>query len=473
MPETSAQRPSLTLETDPARSASLRPGLLVVDHDPVLRRQMAETLSDRYALFFAENRVDALALVRGQHPSVVLLDLSLPPTSDQPTEGLRALAEIVQMERCVKVIALASAANRERALSAVEQGAYDFFVKPFDLAELKICVDRAFHIARLEEENRQMRQTQQVEDGLLGGSPQMESVKGLIRKAASVDLPVLITGESGTGKEQVARAIHQQSGGSGGPFIPVHCGAIPENLLESELFGHEKGAFTDAHVQRKGRVELAEGGTLFLDEIGEMSESLQIKMLRFLQDHRIERVGGRTTLQVNTRIVAATHRNLASWIEQGRFRDDLFHRLHVIAIHLPPLRERGNDALMIAQSLLQRQARRMGRKIVGFAPACIVAIQGYSWPGNVRELENRVKRGVVMAEGRWVTSYDMEMETAKDVAGSSTSTLKEAIERMEADLIYAAYRKYAGNITRASEALGITRPTFHKYMKQAGIGSVS
>jgi two-component system NtrC family response regulator len=469
MPKAPGQSPARTLETDTIQSASLRPRVLIVDHDPGLRRQITELLSDRYALLFSGNRPDALSLLKEQHPPVVILDLRLPPTPDQPTEGLHTLSEIMQMETCVKVIALAGATDRERALSAVEQGAYDFFVKPFDLTELQICVDRAIHLARLEDENQRMRQSLPTEASLLGNSAQMQGVKGLIQKAAAVNLPILITGESGTGKELVARAIHQQGAMRGGPFIPVHCGAIPENLLESELFGHEKGAFTGAHVQRKGRVELATGGTLFLDEIGEMSEPLQIKMLRFLQDGTIERVGGRTPLQVKTRIVSATHRNLAVWVEQGKFREDLLHRLRVIAIHVPPLRERGDDALTIAQTTLDHQARRMGRKMSGFAPECAAAIQRHAWPGNVRELENRVKRGVVMAEGRWVTSDDMEMDVEKGRTGMPAQTLKEAIQQMEADLISAAYRKYDGNVTRASEALGITRPTFHKYMKQAGI----
>jgi two-component system NtrC family response regulator len=400
-----------------------------------------------------------------------MLDLGLPPEPNGVEEGFRTLEGLIEVDPSVKVVIATGQAERIHALRAVDQGAYDFFCKPIQVDELLVVLRRAFHLAGIERENCELRERVQGEPfgEMLGRCPQMQRVFAVIRKVACTDLPVLIAGESGTGKELVAAAIHRQSVRKGGPFVPINCGAIPETLLESELFGHEKGAYTGAHVQRKGQIELAEGGTLFLDEVGELSQPLQVKLLRFLQDQRFVRVGGREEMSVDTRVVAATNSDLKQAMQTGQFREDLYYRLGVVVISLPPLRERGEDLLGLAASLLARYATEYHKQISGFTPQALRCIEAHPWPGNVRELENRIKRAVVMAEGSRLTAEDLELvQVAGQVAGDSLN-LKEAREALERGLVREALTRFQGNITQAAAALGISRPTLYELMEKLGI----
>jgi two-component system, NtrC family, response regulator len=338
-----------------------------------------------------------------------------------------------------------------------------------EVDELRVIVQRAVYVAQLEREHREM-QSRLANgggfEGLLGDSPRMQEIFSAVRKVATSEAPVLILGESGTGKEVVARAIHRRSPRREGPFIAINCSAIPENLLESELFGHEKGAFTGAHAQRMGRFELASGGTLFLDEIGELPLALQVKLLRFLQEHQIERVGGRSQLEVNARVLAATNKDLRLEMEENRFREDLFYRLAVVTVKLPPLREREGDLRYLAQAFLRRFALESSREAPRFSEAALRAIDRHAWPGNVRELENRVRRAVIMAEGRRVTPADMELENPTP---SAIRSLKEAREELERELFFSSLRRHNGKISRAAAELGISRPTFYELMDKLGL----
>jgi two-component system NtrC family response regulator len=367
-----------------------------------------------------------------------------------------------------KIIIITGRAEKEHALKAVADGAYDILYKPVDIEELKVLLKRAFYLTSLEKENQAMQRKlgDSAFEGMIGSSVQMEELFSTVRKVASSDVPVLITGESGTGKELVAKAIHSLSNRKDGPFAVINCGAIPENLLESELFGHEKGSFTGAHVQRKGRVELANGGTLFLDEIGELPLALQVKMLRFLQEQVIERVGGREQIGVDVRVVAATNRDLKEAMKNGAFREDLYFRLGVVTIFLPPLREREGEILVLSNAFLNRYAEESKRKLSGFTQAAINALERYEWPGNVRELENKIKRAVVMADGTKVRAEDLEMvkgERREDL------TLKDAREAVEREMVLKALTRHQQNMTRAAEELGISRPTLYELMDKLGI----
>jgi two-component system NtrC family response regulator len=335
------------------------------------------------------------------------------------------------------------------------------------MEELKLLLKRCFHVALLEREYREMQHKLEADtfDGILGSSARMQAVFESIRKVATVDAPVLILGESGTGKEMTARSIHRRSARRDGPFVAINCSAIPESLMESELFGHEKGAFTGAHVQRKGRIESAHGGTLFLDEIGEIPLPIQVKLLRFLQERVIERVGGRQEIQVDTRVLAATHVDLKKGMATGTFREDLFYRLAVVQIVLPPLRDRENDIALLANAFLQQSARESGKNALAFAPEAIRAIQRHTWPGNVRELQNRVRRAVIMGGTKRMTAQDLELESAT----TNGVTLKEARETLEREMLQQALRKHAGKITAAATELGISRPTFYELMDKLGI----
>jgi two-component system NtrC family response regulator len=338
-----------------------------------------------------------------------------------------------------------------------------------DPGELKLLLKRCFHVAQLEREHRAM-QRQLKEDtfeGMLGNSDPMQSVFASIRKVATTDASVLVLGESGTGKERVALAIHQRSARKDGPFVAINCSAIPESLIESELFGHEKGAFTGAHMQRKGRIESANGGTLFLDEVGEIPLLLQVKLLRFLQEQRIERVGGRQEIQVDVRVIAATNADLKAGMAGGTFREDLFYRLAVVQLALPPLRARGDDILLLAQYFMQQSATQNGKKNLVLGPEAIRALHQHPWPGNVRELQNRIKRAVIMSEGRRLTAQDMELADAG--APATGSSLKDAREALERDMVSEALRKHSGNITSAATELGISRPTFYELMEKLGV----
>ncbi|HXT11941.1 MAG TPA: PEP-CTERM-box response regulator transcription factor [Candidatus Angelobacter sp.] len=441
----------------------MKPRLLIVDDDEEIRTQMRWGLTQDYEIFLAEDRQSALEMLSEHRPQVVLLDLGLPPRPAEPVEGLAALSEILSRDDLVKVIIISGQGEKDNALQAIGAGAYDFLPKPADLEVLKLLLKRAFHVASLEREYRQMQQLQgETFEGMLGTSPQMQQVFNSIRKVATSDAPVLVLGESGTGKEMVAQAIHHRSPRKDGPFVAINCSAIPESLLESELFGHEKGSFTGAHVQRKGRVEMASGGTLFLDEIGELPALLQVKLLRFLQEQCIERVGGRQPIQVDTRVVAATNVDLKKAIAENRFREDLFYRLAVVVINLPPLRERETDVRLLAQEFLRRAAAKIGKNGLTFDHDAVRALKDHAWPGNVRELDNRVKRAVIMADGKRLTPADLELGSVAE--RPHAANLKEAREAVERDMIQKALRKHGGKIAPAAADLGISRPTLYELM---------
>jgi two-component system, NtrC family, response regulator len=443
--------------------------LLLIDDDEGIRTQMKWALNQDYEVILAEDRAQGLTAFRQTRPSVVLLDLGLPPNPANTLEGLAALSEILREDSSVKVIIVSGQSEKANALEAIGAGAYDFMTKPVEIDELKVLLKRCFHVADLERDYRELQQKLQADtfEGMFGTSPQMQRVFNTIRKVATADAPVLILGESGTGKEMVAKAIHNRSHRKEGPFVAINCSAIPETLLESELFGHEKGSFTGAHVQRKGRIESAAGGTLFLDEIGELPPLLQVKLLRFLQEQTIERVGGRQEIEVDTRVVAATNVDLKKAIAENRFREDLFYRLAVIVISLPALRDRENDIRLVAQEFLRRFASRNDREALAFSQEAIRALNDHSWPGNVRELENRVKRAVIMTEGRRLSAEDLEL-TGPSLSPNG-STLKEAREAVERELVERALRKYGGKIAPAAADLGISRPTMYELMEKLGI----
>jgi len=454
-----------------AKTAAARnkPRLLLVDDDEDIRSQMKWALAADYELSFAHDGAGALESFRQHRPLVTLLDLGLPPRPNDSDVGLATLAELLSLDARAKFIIVSGQGEKKNALRAVGQGAYDFLCKPVEMEELKVILKRAIHVAQLERDYRQMqhRLGDDTFEGMLGASPQMQEVFASIRKVATTEAPVLILGESGTGKEMVAQAIHRQSARREGPFVAINCGAIPETLLESELFGHEKGAFTGAHVQRKGRIEAAAGGTLFLDEIGELPLLLQVKLLRFLQEQTIERVGGRGSIQIDTRVLAATNSDLKTAMQAGKFREDLFYRLAVVVIKLPPLRDRAKDMLVMARAFLHRFSTQNNREVREFSPPAHRALEQYAWPGNVRELENRVRRAVIMAEGRQVTAQDLELEA---VAGlEMTCSLKEAREKVEREMVMQALARHNGKITPAASDLGISRPTFYELMEKLGI----
>src|SRR5436309_5224132 len=450
----------------------MKPGLLMVDDDEAIRTQMKWALSQDYDMRFAEDRRGALEAFEASEPAVTLLDLGLPPRPNECGEGLAALSDILAIDSTAKVIVISGQSEKRNALQAVGAGAYDFLCKPVDVEELKLLLRRCIYVVELEKEYHELQQSRRADvfEDMLGTSPQMQAVFAFIRKVAVTNAPVLLLGESGTGKEMAAAAIHRRSTRKDGPFVAINCNAIPENLLESELFGHEKGAFTGAHIQRKGLIETANGGTLFLDEIGELPPAVQVKLLRFLQEQRLQRVGGRQEIQVDTRIVTATNADLKQFIDNGKFREDLYFRLAVVTIRLLPLRERGEDIVFLAREFLQRYSAQSGRTKLVFAPDAVRAITRYSWPGNVRELQNRAKRGVIMAGGSRVTAQDLELEPDQGVVSSSATTLREAREHVEREMIEQALKRNSGKITSAAADLGISRPTFYELMEKLGIG---
>ena len=449
----------------------MNPQVLIVDDEEAIRTQMKWALSQDYDVHFAEDRKEALEAFQAHSPVVTLLDLGLPPHPNQCDEGLAALSDLIAVDPTAKVIVISGQGEKQNALQAVGAGAYDFLCKPVEMAELRLLLRRCIHVVELEKEYRELQQSQlpDVFEEMLGTSPQMQATFTIIRKVATTDAPVLLLGESGTGKEMAAAAIHRRSARKGGPFVAINCNAIPENLLESELFGHEKGAFTGAHIQRKGMIETASGGTLFLDEIGELPPAIQVKLLRFLQEQRLQRVGGRQEIQIDTRLVAATNADLKQMIDTGKFREDLYFRLAVVTIRLLPLRDRGEDVVLLAHEFLQRHAVQTGRTKLVFAPDAVRAITRYPWPGNVRELQNRVKRAVIMTSGARVTAKDLELDRVQDVASSSAPTLREARENVERELIQQALKRNSGRITSAAAELGISRPTLYELMDKLRI----
>ena len=449
----------------------MKPKVLIVDDDEAIRTQMKWALTQDYEAYFAENRRGALEAFNANSPVVTLLDLGLPPHPNQCDEGLAALSELLAVDSTAKIIVISGQSEKQNAIQAVGAGAYDFLCKPVEIEELRLLLRRCIHVMELENEYLELQQSQRsdVFEDMLGTSPEMQAVFAFIRKVAGTNAPVLLLGESGTGKEMAAAAIHRRSMRKDGPFVAINCNAIPENLLESELFGHEKGAFTGAHIQRKGMMETASGGTLFLDEIGELPPAIQVKLLRFLQEHRLQRVGGRQEIQIDTRLVAATNADLKQLIDTGKFREDLYFRLAVVTIRLLPLRERGEDVLFLAREFLQRYAAKSGRTKLIFAPDALRAITRYSWPGNVREVQNRVKRAVIMTSGSRVTAKDLELEHVQDRAAPSATTLREARQRVEREMIEQALKRNSGKITSAAADLGISRPTLYELMEKLGI----
>lgn len=439
--------------------------LLIVEDDEVARNQLRWALDDEYDISLAQDRESTLEALAKSRPHVVTLDLGLPPTPSGSGEGLKLLREILDLEPQLRVVVITGNGDRSSAVKAMDMGTFDYYEKPVDIAELKVILRRALHLRNIDDVSTQSSTVNIGGNGknayteILGSSREMLSIFSIIDRAARSDVTVLITGESGTGKELVARVIHARSTRSSSPFIPINCGAIPETLIESELFGHERGAFTGAHIQRKGRLEAADCGTVFLDEIGELSPPLQVKLLRFLQEHEIERVGGRDCIPLDVRIIAASNTDLKKATAAGSFREDLYYRLAVVVIGIPPLRERGEDCLLLARFFLERMSQEMGWRRRRFSQAAEAAIRSYAWPGNVRELENKVKRAIIMARGRVITPSDLDLPSPGQE--SSALSLKEAREEVERRTIIAALQRSRGNISRAASEIGVSRPTLH------------
>ncbi|OSZ70131.1 PEP-CTERM-box response regulator transcription factor [Sphingomonas sp. IBVSS2] len=446
----------------PALSRSL-PKLLVVEDDAGLQRQLRWAY-DGYEIFTASTREEAIAVLRAEEPPVVTLDLGLPPDPDGTTEGFATLETILSLRPDTKVIVASGHGAHESMLRAISLGAWDFYQKPIDIDALGLIVARAFHVHALEAENRRLAERVEagaVLGGMLTGAPEMLKVTRTIERVASADVSVMLLGASGTGKELLARGLHDRSGRKG-RFVAINCAAIPETLLESELFGHEKGAFTGAVKTTEGKIELAQGGTLFLDEIGDVPLPLQVKLLRFLQERVIERVGGRQAIAVDTRIVCATHQNIDAMVADNRFREDLYYRLAEIVVRIPSLAERPGDAGLLARHFLRKYAGQMNTAARSFAPDALAAIDAWGWPGNVRELENRVKRAAIMAEGKHVTAGDLDLDAQ---AGIEPVNLKAARELADRKAIRHALARAEGNISGTARLLGISRPTLYDLMK--------
>jgi two-component system, NtrC family, response regulator len=455
--------------------------VLIVDDNEEIRKQLKWGLGKEYNILLAKDGKEALSLFNKYQPKVITLDLGLPPFPNGTDEGFRCLDEILKTHSLTKVIVITGNDDRENALRAIQSGAYDFFQKPIELKELGVIINRALHLYTIEEENASLRvaldKKSMVMGEMIGQCAEMGEVFSTIRKIASSDVPVLIQGESGTGKELAAKAIHSMSLRKDQAFIPINCGAIPENLLESELFGHEKGSFTGAYAQVQGKFEYAHKGTLFLDEIGELPPHLQVKLLRFLQEKIIQRVGGREDISVDARIIAATNVDIAKSIQEGKFREDLFYRIGVIMIKLPPLRERNSDILLLSNLFLKRSSNEFSKKIKGFSATAIDHLQNYAWPGNVRELENRIQRAVLIAESSIIEPHDLNFaaKPAGQHAALDTEnmTLREVKDKVEKNMIISAVEKHKGNVAKAANELGISRPTLYDLLKKHNIYSAS
>ena len=448
--------------------ASDKPKLLVVEDDEGLQAQLKWAYED-FDVVIAGDRDSAVAALRAEEPAVVTLDLGLPPDPDGTTEGFAVLDEIMALKPDTKVIVASGHGARESALTAIERGAYDFYQKPVNIDQLGLIVRRAFSLHRIEAENRALAAKagdgNTVLGGLITSAPEMVKVARTIERVANTNVSVMLLGASGTGKELLARGLHDASDRREGNFIAINCAAIPENLLESELFGHEKGAFTGAVKTTEGKIELADGGTLFLDEVGDIPLPLQVKLLRFLQERTIERIGGRKSIAVDTRIVCATHQNLEAMIAGAAFREDLFYRLAEVVVKIPALAERPGDATLLAKAFLKRFSAEMNPAVTGFAPDALAAIDGWAWPGNVRELENRVKRAVIMADGKLVGAEDLDLGDGEDEP-EGVLNLKSAREQADRKVIRHALARSEGNISSTAKLLGISRPTLYDLLKQ-------
>jgi two-component system NtrC family response regulator len=440
--------------------------LLVVEDDPGLQSQLRWSF-DGYEVLIADDRESAITHLRRYEPSVVTLDLGLPPDPSNASEGLALLEEIINLAPQTKVIVVTGNDDRENAIKAIGLGAYDFYQKPIEPEILGLIIERAYKLYQLEDEYQKLllKNEQSPIEGIIGGSPEMLKVCRTVEKVAPTDVTTLILGESGTGKELIARALHNLSPRANEKFLAINCAAIPETLLESELFGYEKGAFTGANKQTLGKFEYAHKGTFFLDEVGDLPMALQAKMLRFLQERVIERVGGREEIPVDVRIVCATHQDLSQLIEEGRFREDLYYRISEISINLPPLRDRGDDVLMLAKVFLDRYNKQNKRNIKGFSDNALAAIANYPWPGNIRELENKIKRAVIMAEGIQITAEELELDEQGE---SLLVNLRQIRDEAERTAISRALIICGDSISRAAQILGVSRPTLYDLMNKHG-----
>ena len=442
--------------------------LLIVEDDPGLQRQLKWAYEDMH-VFTAGDRQTAIEVLRAEEPDVVTLDLGLPPDPDGTTEGFATLDAMLSLKPDTKVIVASGHGERDSARRAIAGGAWDFYQKPVDIDELGMIVKRAFHVRELEIENARLQERVGDDGKVLGriitGAPEMLKVAQMIERVANTSASVMLLGASGTGKELLAQGLHDTSDRKDKAFVAINCAAIPENLMESELFGHEKGAFTGAVKTVEGKIEQASGGTLFLDEVGDIPLPLQVKLLRFIQERVIERVGGRKPIAVDTRIVCATHQDLDSMIAAGSFREDLYYRLAEIVIKIPPLKERSGDSSLLARHFQQRFAKEMNPAVRGLAPDALTAIEAWNWPGNVRELENRIKRAVIMANDKLVSAADLDLD--QDAAdGGDQLNLKAAREAADRSAIIRAISRTDGNISGAAKLLGISRPTLYDLLKQ-------
>ena len=449
---------------------ALKP-LLVVEDNPGLQKQLKWAF-EGYEVYIAGDRASAIELLGEHQPRVVTLDLGLPPDPANATEGLQALSEILRLFPHTKVIVVTGNDDRDNALKAISLGAYDFYQKPVDPDILALIVDRASQLSELEEENRRLlEQTAGAPlNGIVGSSEKMLAACRMVEKIGPSDVTTLILGESGSGKELFARALHDLSPRREQPFMAVNCAAIPENLLESELFGYEKGAFTGAVKQTPGKIEHASGGTFFLDEIGDMPQALQVKLLRFLQERVVDRIGGHTSIPVDVRVICATHHDLDQAIKDGTFREDLYYRVSEVIIPVPALRERDTDRVLLAQVFLDKFSEENGRDFRGFSDAALESIEAYRWPGNVRELENRVKRAVILAEGKQITAQDLGFEAETE---SLSLDLRAAREGAERSVIQRALLVNKNNMSHAAKALGVSRPSLYNLMNKLGMGGAA
>jgi len=452
-----------------------RAKLLIVDDDRAVLGQLEEALRADYELLLASDKEEALRLARVHKPELVALDVKLNGDALGGKDGIEILEEIKSRDFFSKVIVITEDATKESALEAISKGAFDYYLKPIDVEEFKVILRRVLYIQNLERQNKEL--SDELHNkfkfyDLVGNSPEMDEVFRLIRDVAPTDATVLVTGESGTGKELVAKAIHYLSPRKERPFIVINCGAIPENLLESELFGHEKGSFTDAHAKKTGKLEIADKGTVFLDEIGEMSLNLQVKILRFLQERVIERVGSNITIGLDVRVIAATNSDLSRKIAEGSFRDDLFYRLSVVNIQLPPLKERGDDILTLACYFLDKYKNDVAHKdIKGFTKEAKDAVKTYSWPGNIREMENRIKRAVILARNSFISPVELGFsrgdDSDKDLDRNTEKlSLKEARRNLETELVKKALQETRGNMSLAAKMLGISRPSLYDLLRK-------
>jgi two-component system NtrC family response regulator len=434
--------------------------ILVVEDDLGIQKQLKWSFSD-YEIIFAEDRKDAIAKLRRHEPRIITLDLGLPPDPTNASEGLATLTEIMALAPQSKVIVVTGNNDKENALKAISLGAYDYYQKPIDTDTLKVIVSRAFSLSALEDENRKLSAVKPAMGRIIGASDSIQKASRRAEKIAQTDVSALLLGESGTGKEVFARSIHEHSGRKDKPFVAINCASIPENLLESELFGYEKGAFTGANKTTLGKIESAQNGTLFLDEIGDMPIGLQAKMLRFLQERVIERIGGRQEIPVDIRVVCATHRDIPTMVAEQTFREDLYYRVGEITIQIPPLRERDNDIILLARSFLNDYKVEFGSQVKGFAESAINAMLGHQWPGNIRELQNKLKSAVILAEGTMIEADDLGLMVSNNETKLETLNLREVREAAESKAIRKAYQIAESNVSKTAEMLGITRPTLY------------